>query len=255
MRLPLASTALAFAFVAAGLSAQTATFAQFTQVQPSQELLVFDNDAKSDDSIAATLDTSNVSGGVDVNFAFSPNFRFSGPLAALNGPQKADFIMQSKTDDEATRSSHSSSLQPVDSGTMEFRLETPVDGKNLLLKVAFSEVSLFTSGSKGLELAMTKPSGGSKITYSSDFLNFSALSPDSWTLSLSDIDPSFQIGCDGALNDFSASGNGVFRGMATPVSPIPEPKTYGIIAALISLAAVLLRRQQTRLFPGWKFRN
>jgi len=251
MRFCIASTA--FALVAAGLPAQTATFALFTPIQPAQKLLVFDNDGKSDRSIAATFDTANISTGVDVNFAFSSNLKFSGALAALAGPQEADFIMQSKTDDEATRGSHSLLDQPIDSGTMEFRLETPVDGKNLLLEVAFSEVSLFTSNSTGWEVAMGKPLGKSKITYSSDFLDFNALSPDSWTIALSDIDPCSSIGCDGALNDFSASGSGVFRGLATPVSPIPEPKTYGIIAALISLAAVLRRRQRTKLFPDWKF--
>src|SRR5579871_5077649 len=98
MRLVLASTALVFASAAASLSAQTATFALFTPVQPAQKVLVFDNDGRSDRSIAATFDTANISAGVDVNFAFSSNLKFSGALAPLNGPQKADFIMQSKTD-------------------------------------------------------------------------------------------------------------------------------------------------------------
>ena len=250
MRIPLAPTALVFAFVAAGLPAQTTTFAQFTQVRPSQNLLVFDNDGKFDRTIAATLDTANLSSGVDVNFAFSSNLMFSGPLATLNGPQKADFTMQSTTDDKAARGPQGLLLQPIDSGTMEFRLETPVDKKNLLLKVTFSEVSLFTSSSSGLELALGKPQGGSKIIYSSDFLDFNTLSPDSWTIALSDIDPCSQIGCDGALNDFYASGSGVFRGMATP---IPEPTIYGMIVASISFAAVLLRRRWTKFFSGWKF--
>jgi hypothetical protein len=247
MRLPLAPTALAFAFVASGLPAQTATFAQFTQVKPSQKLLVFDNDGKSDRSIAATFDTANVSSGIDVNFSFSSNVVFTGALASLNGPQKADFIMQSKTDDEARRGSHSLLDQPIDSGTMEFRLETPVEGKDLLLKVVFSEVSLFTSGSSGLESAMEAPRSETKITYSSDFLDFNPSSPDSWTIALSDIDPYSRMGADGALKDFSAAGMGAFQGVA---SPIPEPKTYGIIAAWVSLVAVLLRRSRTGGVPG-----
>ena len=37
------------------------------------------------------------------------------------------------------------------------------------------------------------------------------------------IDPCSRIGRNGALNDFSASGKGVFRGVATPMSSIPEP--------------------------------
>jgi len=224
-------------------------FALFTPIQPTQQPLVFDNDETPGHSIAATFDTANISSGVDVNFAFNSNLLFSGPLAALNGPQQADFIIQSTTDDRAIRGPDSSLLlQPIDSGFMEFMLETPVDGKNLLLKVTFSEAALFASGSNGLELAIEPPLGGSTITYTSDFLDFNPLSPESWALALSNIDPCSSLGCDGALNDFRASGRGVFLGMAaTPaVSTIPEPKTYALLVALISLAAVLLRSNPPR---------
>jgi hypothetical protein len=249
MRFHITLSTLAFAFVSHGLPAQTTTFALFTPANPGQKLLVFDNDQTSHHSIAATLDTANTSSGSDVNFAFNPDIVFTGALAALNGSQKADFIMQSKTDDKAVGVSNSILLQPIDSGTMEFRLETPVDGKDLLLKVTFSDVWLFTSGSSGLDLAMEKPPVESKITYASDFLNFNPLSPNSWAIALSDIDPCPCIGCDGALNDFSASGLGVFLGAATPMTSIPEPGTYAIITALASLAAALLRRPRARLFP------
>jgi len=252
MKLHLALPVWAFAFLATGLSAQTMTFAQFTQVQPSKKLLVFDNDEKAHRSIAATLDTASVSAGVDVDFSFSSNLVFTGALAALNGPQKADFIMQSKTDDEASHGSHHSRRQPIDSGFMEFKLETPVDGKDLLLKVTFSEASLFVSKSTGLELAVGTPLGESKITYSSDFLDFNTLSPDSWAISLSDIDPGSSIGADGALKDFSASASGIFLGAATP---IPEPASSGRIVALISFAVVLCWKLRARLLPAWKLAN
>jgi hypothetical protein len=250
MRLPFATTALAFAFAATGLSAQMTPFALFTPIQPMQNQLVFDNDGTPGHSIAATFDTANLSTGVDVNFAFNSNLLFSGPLAALNGPHQADFIVQSKTDDEAIRGPDSLSLQPIDSGVMEFLLETPVDGKDLLLKVTFSEAVIFASGSNGLELAIEPPLGGSTITYTSDFLDFNPLSPESWALALSNIDPCSSLGCDGALNDFRASVSGVFLGMATPASTIPEPKTYGLLAAWLSLAVVLLRRNPSRHAKG-----
>jgi hypothetical protein len=252
MRVLLASTALALASGATGLSAQTTAFALFAPVQPEKKQLVFDNDEKSRHSIAATFDTADISAGVDVDFEFNSNIDFTGVLAPLNGPLKADFIMQSTTDDKAVRGQNGLSLQPIDSGTMEFRLETPVDGKDLLLEVAFSDVLLFTSHSSGLELAVGKPLSDSKITYSSDFLDFNILSPDAWAIVLSGIDSSSSVAGDGALNDFRASGSGVFLGAATPSSSIPEPETYGLIAASISLAAALRRKQWTKLFSSWK---
>ncbi len=167
-------------FVATGLSAQTTTFAAFTLLSPLSRAVVFDNDQEHGHRAKATFDTANVFTGMKVDFEFNPDLVFSGPLAALNGPQAAEFIMKSATDDKAVGVSHSLWLQPGIGGVMEFLLKKPIDGKNLLLKVTYSNADLFTSNATGLELAGENPADGTNITYSSDFLNFSTPASNAW---------------------------------------------------------------------------
>jgi hypothetical protein len=255
MKLHITLIVLFFSFITAGLSAQTMTFAAFTQVQPLRQALVFDNHQERGHRAEATFDTANVFTGINVDFEFNPDLVFSGPLAGLNGPQAAEFIMQSTTDAKAIRESDSLSLQPGISGVIEFLLATPIDGENLLLKVTYSNVSLFTSNRDGLELAEENPAKGTTITYSSDFLNFNSPAANDWALALFGLNDSYKccsdIGVDNLLKDFTACGVlGIFQGNPTA---IPEPATYGVIAAMLCLLAALLRRQRVKLFADWKF--
>src|SRR5580658_6554528 len=125
MKFRLASTAIALVFFAAGLSAQTATFAAFTLAQPVSKAVVFDNDKERGHRAEASFDTANIRKGIKVDFEFNPDLVFSGAFAALNGPQAAEFIMKSTTDDKAVKESRSLSLQPGLSGVMEFLLKKP----------------------------------------------------------------------------------------------------------------------------------
>jgi hypothetical protein len=239
MKRSLTSTALVFAFFAAELSAQTLTFAEFAPAQPAQKAFVFDDDETSHHSNSATFDTANFFTGIKVNFEFNPALVFTGALAALNGPQHAYFFMQSTADDIKAGGGSETFL---DSGVMEFLLAKPVDGENLLLKVAFSNAAVVVDNATGAEVALANPLGGSSITYSSDFLDFNSSIPDDWGISLNDVDSVF---CD---PDFSASSaGGIFQG---DPAPIPEPKTYGLIASLITLAAVLPQRRWRTIPPA-----
>ncbi|HTB80869.1 MAG TPA: hypothetical protein VK717_08275 [Opitutaceae bacterium] len=232
----------ALGLLATGLSAQTTTFAQFMQAQQFQKLLVFDNNEQSGSSAAATFQTANSPSGIAVDFEFNSDLGFSGALAALNGPQNANFIMQSSTGSAAAGSAPFFN-QPIDVGSLEFRRTTPVDGKDLLLKVTFSGAVLVTFNASGAELASEN---GSTITYSSDFLTFGSPTSNNWAIALSGINPPSTLDTNGLLKDFTAAGTGTFDTATTMIPSIiaiPEPKLYSAIAALLGLAAVSFRRQ------------
>ena len=60
------------------------------------------------------------------------------------------------------------------------------------------------------------------ITYSSDFLGFAALSPDSIGLTFSSVDPPITIGGGGFLTIFTAAGVGTF---GSDIAPVFNPPT------------------------------
>jgi len=215
------------------LSAQTITFAQFTQVNADKSLVFDITQAGS-----ASFDTTDTTNGVGVKFLYNSQLNFTGPLSALVGEQDARFTLHSVALAPAsTYYNGNFHIQPVDSGVIEFRRATPIDGRNLLLRIQFSGVYLIDFGSSGSLLAMENV--GSQITYTSDFLTFDSTVPNNWALGLSGISP-VTIKCSNQLlSNFTASTAGTFDALATP---IPEPATYGIIIGLVVLFAVIGQR-------------
>jgi len=215
------------------LSAQTITFAQFTQVNADKSL-VFDTTQTG----SASFETTDTINGVDVKFLYDSQLNFTGPLTALMGEQDARFTLQSVALAPATTCYGGGfHIQPVDNGVIEFRRTTPIEGKDLLLRIQFSGVYLVDFGTSGSLLAAEN--ANSKITYTSDFLTFDSTVSENWALGLSGVSP-VTIQCsDQLLSNFTASTAGTFDALATP---IPEPATYGIIIGLVVLFAVIGQR-------------
>jgi hypothetical protein len=226
-----------FLFLALGaaplLSAQTITFAQFTQVNADKSL-IFDTTQTG----SASFETTDTTNGVGVKFRYNSQLNFTGPLSALMGEQDARFTLQSVA--SAPASSYYSGgfhIQPVDSGVIEFRRTTPIDGKNLLLRIDFSGVYLVNLGSSGSLLAMENI--GSQITYTSDFLTFDSTASNNWALGLSGVSPVTSQCSNQLLSNFTASTAGTFDALATP---IPEPATYAVIIGVVALFAAIGKR-------------
>lgn len=228
-----------FTFVgtAPTMLAQTFTFAQFRQTQQFDKLLTFDNNDIVGPGAAAFFRTADTTTGIDVNFQFNSSLVFTGDLADLNNPQAAKFVMNSWTHDSVSGSAPFLTQQ-IDGGSLEFRRATPIDGKDLLLKVTFSGAFLITFNTTGAEFASES---GSTITYSSDFLTFNNVVQDNWSIALSGITPPSSTAPNGLLTDFVAAGTGTFDSSA---APIPEPNAFAVVTALVALAAVSCARER-----------
>ena len=213
------------------LSAQTITFAQFTQLN-SCRTLVLDNNAAAG---TATFGTVNTLTGVAVQFLYNDQFSFSGQLSALAGVQDARFTLQSVISSPVSAGASGPFIaQPVESGIIEFRRTTAIGGKDLLLGIHFTGAYLAGFGSSGSLLAAE--GAGSQITYTSDFLNFDSAVAKNWSLGLSGISPVAVQDTNGLLRNFTASTAGTFDAIATP---IPEPATYGFILGAVALCVAI----------------
>jgi len=218
------------------LSAQTITFAQFTQVNPDKSL-VFDNGQFN----SASFNTTDTTTGVDVQFRYNDQLSFTGALSALDGMQDARMTLKSTVQTPATSSDFGTlRIQPVDSGVIEFKRATAIDGKDLLLAIHFTGAYLVDFGSSGSLFAAEN--ANSTITYTSDFLNFDPTTPENWSLGLSGVSPVAIQAPNQLLSSFTASTAGTFDANATA---IPEPATYGLLMGLAALIAVIRWRSHS----------
>ncbi|MBB6226928.1 PEPxxWA-CTERM sorting domain-containing protein [Polymorphobacter multimanifer] len=134
------------------------------------------------------------------------------------------------------------------SGTMAFTANDPVSylsatGTNLLT-VFFSDAAL--NGTIGASTGGVSGStvGGSTISFTSDFLDFSALTAADMSLSLSAVFSTFgNFGTPSRLRNFRATLGGQFS--SDPAQAlIPEPGTWAMLVAGFGLVGVSVRRRR-----------
>lgn len=231
--------ALAVTSAAVSASAFDGTIAQFNQTGFNKPF-VFNND----ESVtgAATFNAT----GTPVSFTFDN--LFTGAYAVLNGTRDATMVMQATTSTKATTvAGHPDWLnQILDSGSLTFTSNTPVEGKSMLLKIAFEHAQIETHRKVGNIQAESYArfcyDDCTSITYTSDFIHFPAAGSESWDVAFTAMTPVPHIQANGLLADFAADGAGSVAYSDT-FQVIPEPSTYAVLVGAAALGIAALRRR------------
>jgi len=246
---------LAGALLMAGSSvaahADTVTFGQFSQRNPSARLFQYvklDSGATKKAEIHTTgTATGNTTASIPVYYIFS---LFSLP-ADLTGIQSAhltvDFISNLGT--TGAGASRTQLFDTITSGSIKIIRDTPAaegtGSRTNLLTVSFTNAELDASQNNG---SFTfKSNNNSVITYTSDFLDFSNVVTKDFSFSFSGASPTFQapIGKSGRNTRFS--GTGTFASDPAPIVPsVPEISTWGMMLIGFGTVGAAMRGRRGR---------
>jgi hypothetical protein len=233
---------LSAAGVTGSAHADTVTFAQFTQRTVSDQDFIYTNNGT-----GASL--NSISGGIPISLlitnGFAPN---------LAGVESAHLFLTTSTtagtispvSPNVLTSEHFSGL----GNSLQIILDTPVNGKNDFLTVNFSDAVL--SGqltSTEASLKASDSGNAAKVSFSSEFINFSNADEHGFSLSFSSVNSTngsgaLQAAMDGFFNAFTTSGTGTFD--VSFATPAPEPPS--LLLAGVGLCGVFLIRGIRRLF-------
>lgn len=245
-------------FATTAAQADTVTFAQFQQ-QTSTNSFSYSGTGVAGQSGGLTKFVSSTTGGnaavgIGVNFAYVPGTVFTTGLApALLGNQAATLTFDAQST-QAVVSFGGFAIQQQMYGVMEFRRNTPVMGKDLLLRVEFGRSNDPNAGGRYQGALQGQTSSlfadetlGEYVRFSSDFIDFSQAVGSNIALSFSSVTPRLLINnVSKFFRDHTASGTGTF---AADLNVVPEPGT--IACALTGLAfagiAVIRRRRHARV--------
>lgn len=203
-------------FSATFLNAQTITFAQFLEVNGSNDFAFVNN------GVNGSFNT--VSGGSEISFVYQ---NIAGLPAELSGPQAAHIYVTAGTTTPAMLSGN----RTVQSFDQTFTIQILRDTPASLLIGSGSRTNLLTAviTSNGITTAdLTGEQGGSSAAYTattpnqvlnftSDFLDFTApITERNLALSFSSVEPSYSTGNGGFLRSFGAAGSGTFASNPGP---------------------------------------
>lgn len=212
--------------------AQSITFAQFLQTSASQDFVFTNN--------SANANFNTIASGSSVLFLYS---NISGLNSSLQGAQSAHlFITQTTTTTAATLSGNILT-QPLNQTVVISILRdtaAPVGvglgaRRNLLTatittNTATPSITGTDTGNSG-NFSVTTPDHN--VTFTSDFLSFSATTQRNLALSFSSVQPTFALGAGNFLQSFTAAGTGTFAS-----NPVPTPFTP--TAASVSISGRVL---------------
>ncbi|HEX4000934.1 MAG TPA: PEP-CTERM sorting domain-containing protein [Pirellulales bacterium] len=190
---------------------------------------------------------TTVSGGSPVTFDYTPG-SISGSLGSqLSGDLAAHLFLTATTMTPASSTTFFGPLfydQPIDSGTIQILLDTPINGQTNLLTVNFTNATINGfSGTSSFSDQDGLDTG--TVTYSSAFLNFAGTSTGNNFMTPLSADLS--QGPGNFLNDFTSNGISTFGfdNANLTATAVPEPSSIVLLClGGITLTGVALRRMR-----------
>jgi hypothetical protein len=239
---PIGSAILLGLFVlTATATATSVQLAQTVPTDPNDGSWVFTNNA----GVSGAFTT--VSGGSPVTFDYTPG-SIAGPLGnQLTGDLAAHVFLSATTSTPAATGFGGLLFdQPINSGTIQILLDTPINGHSDLLTVTFTNADI--AGFSGTPAFSAQDgSGTTTLTYSSDFLNFGGTTTGNnfQTTMFANL----SLGAGNFLSDFAANGISTFGfdNANLSVNAVPEPSSIVLLClGAITSTAVARRRVRKR---------
>jgi protocatechuate 3,4-dioxygenase beta subunit len=180
------------------------TFAQFSQVDPSQQNFSYSVTVPNN-TPTAQFNTGTGGNAVSVGFDSAVMTGLSG----VSSPQPAHLFLTSSTTSLVTNNLGFLSEEfATTTNTLQITLDTPVNGQSNFLTVTYTDSLSGISGGQSGSLTANTNTG--TITYTSDFADFSSTTSRDFNLTFSSIQPALQVGAHGLYAPFTTSGNGAF---------------------------------------------
>lgn len=241
VRSVLIAGAAGLALGASPVRATPVTFAQFTG--GAAQNFAFTNTGS-----GATL--AALGSGSPVTFTYQ-SFALAGLDPSLTGPLAATLTMTATAAPGATQDGNGQDRQRFTSATLQFTLDTPVQGESNLLTASITPSATrgpSLQGDDGGNAASFQ--GGSanfSVVFQSDFLDFSRTILRDYALSFTGINPMLSLDtASGAqfLSSFAADGTGTFDSDPPPtvVFAVAEPASMALMAFGL-VGSALVRRK------------
>ena len=236
--LALAAAVAASAFAAAPASAITVTYANFAQSTNAKQFRYF-NTGTSNRLYTTTSATSTDAGGVAVDF----KYLVSVP-AALQGFQDAILTLDASSTQMVSLNGDNAS-QGGFSGKLSIRRAVPLDGKDNLLTIDFTNGTFFSVlGGSSATYTISIPGAGTNIKQESDFLMFGNVVEADFSLSFSALSSTFAKNGGGYGRSFRANATGTFASNPAPTG-VPEPEMWGLMILGFGMVGVAVRRRRS----------
>lgn len=219
------------------LNAQTVTFAQFFELNGSNDFIFTNN--------GTTANFKTIPNGSPISFIYQ---NVANLPMELRGPQTAHIVVTAATGNQASNTNSGRTVQPFDQAyTIKVLRDAPaaagsgLGSRTNLLSITITpsnnNYSIISGDTGGNAAGYSATTPNQDVLYTSDFINFVSNqgSERNLSLSFSSVVQSFAMGTGGFLSSFAAAGSGTFASNPGPTYNVPTSASTVISGRVLNL--------------------